>query len=257
MLTIAAGFAIAGTAIGVSGGTPVYADGHRIRRPQLDAAGVPLSVYVLLVLALVVEWMLRRTSVGRQMYLVGENRPAARAAGLPVGRTTTVAWLGFGRPVRGDTGVFPAAFNTSANVTLGGTLTLDAIAAVLVGGTAIAGGRGSALRTLAGAVLIAVIVGHAAAARLLHRCPDPGQGTARPRRRRPRPPAVDARARDDPRVDRADPSVLMPLTASLSLVRSPSRCTPMRTDSTTRDRSTSTTRSRASPSSVCWRSRSG
>ena len=55
------------------------------------------------------------------------------------------------------TGIFLAAFNTSANVSFGGTLTLDAIAAVLVGGTAIAGGRGSALRTLGGALLIAVI----------------------------------------------------------------------------------------------------
>ncbi len=53
--------------------------------------------------------------------------------------------------------MFLASFNTSANTALGGNLTLDAIAAVLAGGTAIAGGRGSALRTLGGAVLISVI----------------------------------------------------------------------------------------------------
>jgi ribose/xylose/arabinose/galactoside ABC-type transport system permease subunit len=90
------------------------------------------------------------------MYLIGENRAAARAAGLPVGRVTVIAWTGFGACIA-LTGVFLASFNTSATVTLGGTLTLDAIAAVLVGGTAITGGRGSALRTLAGAVLISVI----------------------------------------------------------------------------------------------------
>jgi ribose/xylose/arabinose/galactoside ABC-type transport system permease subunit len=53
--------------------------------------------------------------------------------------------------------VFLAAFNTSAHAQLGGTLSLDAIAAVLAGGTAIGGGKGSALRTLGGAVLIAAI----------------------------------------------------------------------------------------------------
>ena len=55
------------------------------------------------------------------------------------------------------TGIFLASFNTSANADLGGTLSLDAIAAVLVGGTAIGGGSGSALRTLGGAVLISVV----------------------------------------------------------------------------------------------------
>ena len=90
------------------------------------------------------------------MYLIGENRAAARAAGIPVGRVTTVAWAFFGL-CTAVTGVFLASFHTSATVSLGGALTLDAIAAVLVGGTAIAGGRGSALRTLGGAVLISVI----------------------------------------------------------------------------------------------------
>jgi ribose/xylose/arabinose/galactoside ABC-type transport system permease subunit len=67
-----------------------------------------------------------------------------------------MAWAFFGLCLA-ITGVFLGAFHTSATVSLGGTLTLDAIAAVLVGGTAIAGGRGSALRTLGGAVLISVI----------------------------------------------------------------------------------------------------
>jgi ribose/xylose/arabinose/galactoside ABC-type transport system permease subunit len=109
---------------------------------------------VFILLALITEWILRRTTFGRLLYLVGENRAAARAAGLPVGRTTTVAWLGAGA-LFAVTASFTAAFNTAANVNLGNTLTFDAIAAVLAGGTPIAGGRGSAIRTLAGAVIIA------------------------------------------------------------------------------------------------------
>lgn len=156
VLTIAASFAIAGLAVGISGGTTVAPTGRGYDLLNATPAGLALSVYVLLVLVLVVEWVLRRTAFGRRLYLVGENRPAARAAGLPVGRTTTTAWLGAGA-LFAVAACFMAAFNTSANVNLGGTLTFDAIAAVLAGGTPIAGGRGSAIRTLAGAVLIATV----------------------------------------------------------------------------------------------------
>lgn len=156
VLTIAASFAIAGVATGLSGGTSVSPSGRGFDHLNATPGGLALSVYVLIVLALVVEWMLRRTGFGRTLYLVGENRPAARAAGLAVGRTTTVAWLVAGA-LFAVTAAFTAAFNTSANVNLGGTLTFDAIAAVLAGGTPISGGRGSALRTLAGAVLIAAV----------------------------------------------------------------------------------------------------
>jgi len=154
VLTIAASFAITGLATGISGGSTVSPTGGGYDHLNATPGGLALSVYVLIALVLVVEWTLRRTAFGRSLYLVGENRRAARAAGLPVGRTTAVAWLGAGA-LFAVTAAFTAAFNTSANVNLGGTLTFDAIAAVLAGGTPIAGGRGSAVRTLAGAVLIA------------------------------------------------------------------------------------------------------
>ena len=156
VLTIAAGFAIGGGATWLSGGTPVYARADHYDVLNSTPLGMPLAVYVLVALTVLAQWMLRRTTAGRQTYLVGENRAAARAAGLPVGRVTVLAWAFFGLCVS-LTGMFLAAFNTSANVSLGGTLTLDAIAAVLVGGTAIAGGSGSAVRTLGGALLISVI----------------------------------------------------------------------------------------------------
>ena len=156
VLTIAASFAIAGVATGISGGTSVSPSGTGYDRLNATPGGVPLSVYVLVALAVVVEAVLRRTGFGRMLYLVGENRRAARAAGLRLARTTTVAWFGAGM-LFAVTAAFTAAFNNAANVNLGGTITFDAIAAVLAGGTPISGGRGSALRTLAGAVLIAAV----------------------------------------------------------------------------------------------------
>jgi ribose/xylose/arabinose/galactoside ABC-type transport system permease subunit len=156
VLTIAAGFAIGGGSVWFSGGTPVNAGSTAYEVLNATPLGLPLAVYVLLALAVLAQWTLRRTAPGRQMYLIGENRSAARAAGLPVGRVIALAWAFFGLCLA-ITGIFLAAFNTSATTNLAGTLTLDAIAAVLLGGTAIAGGKGSALRTLGGAVLIAVI----------------------------------------------------------------------------------------------------
>ena len=156
VLTIAASFAISGVSTGLSGGESVHPSGSGYDHLNATPGGVALSVYVLVLLTVAVEWALRRTAWGRSLYLVGENRPAAHAAGLRVGRTTVVAWVGAGA-LFAVTAVFTAAFNTAANVNLGGTLTFDAIAAVLAGGTPISGGRGSAVRTLAGAVLIATV----------------------------------------------------------------------------------------------------
>ena len=68
-------------------------DGAGVRRAQLDAAG-PAAGRVRAARRHGARPMvtLRRTTAGRQMYLVGENRAAARAAGLPVGRVTVIAW---------------------------------------------------------------------------------------------------------------------------------------------------------------------
>jgi ribose/xylose/arabinose/galactoside ABC-type transport system permease subunit len=156
VLTIAAGFAIGGVATWMSGGSTIYPKVNAFGLLNSTPLGLPLGVYVLLVITLLAQWVLRRTTAGQQMYLVGDNPAAAQAAGLPVGRVVLIAWAIFGACIA-VTGMFLASFNTSANSSLGGTLTLDATAAVLAGGTAISGGSGSALRTLGGAVLISVI----------------------------------------------------------------------------------------------------
>ena len=99
---------------------------------------------------------MRLTTIGRQVPLVGENPRAARAAGLPVTRVTVFAWTMFG-VMSGVGAAFLGAFNRQANISLAGNLTFDVIAAVLVGGIAIAGGRGSAIGALLGAVAISAI----------------------------------------------------------------------------------------------------
>ncbi len=156
VLTIAAAFALTGLATLVTGGTTVYPAVTNFELLNSTPLGIPLSVYVFIAAAIVAEFVLRKSVRGQQMYLVGENRKAARAAGLPVARIVLFAWV-FGGVLLGLGSLFLAAFNTNATINLGGTITFDAIAAVLAGGTAIAGGKGSAMRTVAGTLAIAII----------------------------------------------------------------------------------------------------
>lgn len=156
VLSIVAAFALTGVGTLASGGTTINATGTAYTVLNATPGGIPVSVFVFFIMAILAHIVLRYSTVGRQIYFVGENRPAARAAGLPVGRTITFAWIAFGL-LSAIGAIFLGAFNTSANVNVGGTLTFDAIAAVLTGGTSIAGGRGSALRTVVGVLIISVI----------------------------------------------------------------------------------------------------
>ncbi|MGP3535979.1 ABC transporter permease [Microbacterium sp. RD1] len=156
VLTIAVGFGLVGVSTWVTGGRMVAPSDTGFALLNATPLGIPIAVYVLCALAVVAELTLRWTTPGRQVLLVGENVRAARAAGLPVTRITVFAWTMFG-VASGVGAAFLAAFNRQANITLAGNLTFDVIAAILVGGTLISGGRGSALRTLGGAVVIAAI----------------------------------------------------------------------------------------------------
>jgi ribose/xylose/arabinose/galactoside ABC-type transport system permease subunit len=156
VLTIVTAFALTGLATLVSGGTTVYATGTGYTLLNSTPFGIPVSVLVFAVLAVGAHLVLRYTTRGRQVSLVGENRDAARAAGLPVGRIIVFAWVAFGL-LSAAGAMFLAAFNTSATISVAGTLTFDTIAAVLVGGTSIAGGRGSALRTVIGVLVLSII----------------------------------------------------------------------------------------------------
>jgi len=156
ILTIGAGFLLSGVTSKLSDGVIVQPSAGGYTALNSTPLGVPVGVYVMIVLAVVLQVLLRRTVFGRHVLLVGENRDAARAAGIRITRTTALAF-GIAGAAFAIGGAFLGAFNRGASAQLEGTLTFDVIAAVLVGGTLISGGRGSPLRTLAGAVAIATI----------------------------------------------------------------------------------------------------
>jgi ribose/xylose/arabinose/galactoside ABC-type transport system permease subunit len=156
VLTVAVSFALVGLSTWLTGGRIVAPTGDGFDLLNATPLGIPLAVYVLVAFGILHELIMRFTTIGRQVPLVGENVRAARAAGLPVTRVTVFAWTMFG-VMSGVGAAFLGAFNRQANIALAGNLTFDVIAAVLVGGIAIAGGRGSAIGALLGAVTISAI----------------------------------------------------------------------------------------------------
>jgi ribose transport system permease protein len=118
--------------------------------------GLPHAVALMLVLYAAAHVLMTRTTLGRSLYAVGGNPEAARLSGVPVRRVLLFAYVACGL-LAGLGGVILASQLKSGSPTYGGMYELYVIAAVVVGGTALAGGEGRVLGTLIGALIIAVI----------------------------------------------------------------------------------------------------
>ncbi|MGH9941352.1 MAG: ABC transporter permease [Pyrinomonadaceae bacterium] len=118
----------------------------------------PLPVpVVILLLAFALGWLvLNHTRFGRHVYSIGDNEEAARLMGLNVGRVTMGVYALSGL-LAGLAGVILAARLGAGQPVAGIGWELDAIASVVVGGTLLTGGQGSALSTLVGVLLLGVI----------------------------------------------------------------------------------------------------
>jgi ribose/xylose/arabinose/galactoside ABC-type transport system permease subunit len=119
-------------------------------------AGVPIEFVLFLCVVGVGQFILSFTRFGRNLYMVGSSPRAAEAAGVRTWRAITGAyfWAGMFTAL---SGILLASRYTYGNMTYGAGYDYDAIAAVLVGGTAIQGGQGSVLRTLSGIMIIAIL----------------------------------------------------------------------------------------------------
>ncbi|MBV8565270.1 MAG: ABC transporter permease [Methylobacteriaceae bacterium] len=118
--------------------------------------GVPHEVIIGAVLLMAADIVQRRTSFGRYSAAIGAGEAAAYASGVKVGRQKIIAFILSGS-FAAFAGVMLAGRLTSGSPTLATGLLLPAIAAVVVGGTAITGGVGSIWRTLIGALIISVV----------------------------------------------------------------------------------------------------
>lgn len=116
-------------------------------------AGIPISVIIMVAVAILCGIMLSRTAFGRWLYASGGNERAAELSGIPTKRVKIVVYMLSGI-CAAIAGLVLSSQLTSAGPTAGTTYELTAIAAVVIGGAALTGGRGNVRGTLLGAFVI-------------------------------------------------------------------------------------------------------
>ncbi|HEY0572571.1 MAG TPA: ABC transporter permease [Pseudonocardia sp.] len=119
-------------------------------------AGVPVIGWIWILLAVGMAFLLRRTVFGRRVFAIGSRREAAQAAGIPVRTTLVVVYCLAGLLV-GLGGFLLASRVGAATPTAGMNFELDAIAAVVIGGTRLRGGQGRVFGAVVGTVIFGVI----------------------------------------------------------------------------------------------------
>ncbi|RFC48084.1 MAG: D-xylose transport system permease protein [Verrucomicrobia bacterium] len=119
--------------------------------------GIPLPVVILGCVALVIQVITRHTPFGRHLYAIGGNEEAAFVSGVPVQRTVIGAFTLLGGIVA-VTGLMQTAYAGASTTTVGDSMELDAIAACVIGGTSLRGGRGTVLGVIFGALIMASLL---------------------------------------------------------------------------------------------------
>ncbi|MDB5622067.1 MAG: transporter permease [Devosia sp.] len=154
-----------GLSLVISGTKPIYfnntpgftqiAQGSLIGS-VIPALPVPNGVLILFLVAIVISFVLSKTALGRYTFALGSNEEAVRLSGVNVDRWKIGVYALAGSVV-GIAGLLIASRLNSAQPALGQGYELDAIAAVVIGGTSLSGGRGTVLGTLIGALIISVL----------------------------------------------------------------------------------------------------
>ena len=115
--------------------------------------GIYYPVLALIVVVIVFQLLLSKSKLGRHIYAVGGNPTAARLSGINVMAVTITVFTLCGL-LAGFAGPIDAAYNASADPLAGTSYELDAIAAVVIGGASLSGGRGSVIGTFVGVLIL-------------------------------------------------------------------------------------------------------
>jgi len=123
---------------------------------QTKILGVQLPVYIMLVIVIVADFMLRRSTFLRQMFYIGINQDSAEAAGIPVARVTTACYILSGL-LSALAGILDGARLGAVYIQAGLGIEFQVITASVLGGTALAGGRGTVFGAFLGVVVMAML----------------------------------------------------------------------------------------------------
>ncbi len=119
--------------------------------------GIPFPALILAAVASGVWLLTHHTPFGRYLYAIGGNEEAAVVSGIPVQRVTITAFILMGAIVA-ITGFMQTAYGGASTTTVGELMELDAVAACVIGGVSLKGGRGTVLGVLFGALIMACLI---------------------------------------------------------------------------------------------------
>lgn len=157
IMTLASDIIVYSICLGATGGAPSGAAPHALVTLMSGRAGnTPIIIIFVLVFCALAVLVQRKTSFGRSLYALGSNPLAARIAGLPVSRLTIATYI-FSSVCAGLAGMMLVGYSNGATLRMGEAYLLPSIAAVVIGGSSILGGRGTFLGTIGGAILLTIL----------------------------------------------------------------------------------------------------
>lgn len=118
--------------------------------------GIPMVAFIFVIAAIILHVVLHRTRFGYRVQAIGSNPEAARLAGIPVSRIRVQTMVMIGA-ICGLAGVLLIGYRGAVDTTSGQDFALKVVAAVIIGGTPLSGGRGTVIGALAGVIILAVI----------------------------------------------------------------------------------------------------
>jgi len=157
IMTLASGITFFGVGLGFTAGTA-----QQPVAPALQALmsgyrlGIPIPIFLILAFLIVASVFQNGTAEGRKLYAVGSSPGAARVLGLPIGALTIAAY-GISGLCAGIAGLLLAGYSSAATLDMGNPLLLPSIAAVVIGGARVTGGKGIYLGTFAGALFLSAL----------------------------------------------------------------------------------------------------
>lgn len=151
-----------GVGLIASGGSPVFSFNKTLAKfydvvvLDLGVVKVTLPFLIMLITLAVASLVLKYTRFGQSIYVVGGNKEAAALSGISTAKTTIICY-GISGFCAGVTALFVTALNSSGNGAVGERYSLQTVAACVLGGIAMTGGRGNALRAVLGVCAMQLI----------------------------------------------------------------------------------------------------
>lgn len=157
IMTLASGLAVYSICLGYTRGSPRGdAPPVLVEFMRVDLLGLPAVTWFVIAFAVVGTLIQGWSAYGRYLYAVGNNPEAAHVAGLPT-RTLTASVYGVSAMCAGFAGMMLVGYSQGATLNMGNDYLLPSIAAVVIGGSSILGGRGTYAGTVGGALLLTAL----------------------------------------------------------------------------------------------------